>query len=96
MVKYILVRRDTLIRDLVYIPLRFVVCILSLSEFGQELASRRAANFILISLRDDRKRHYNHILGTMLDRLPISVTKATALRTGFSTFVLGGLTRKSV
>ena len=38
-----------------------------LSEFGQKLApaSRRAANYTLISLLDDRRRHGDHILGTM-------------------------------
>ena len=37
------------------------------SEFGQKLApaSRRAANYTLISLLDDRRRHGDHILGTM-------------------------------
>ena len=37
------------------------------SEFGQKLApaSHRAANYILISLLDDRRRHEDHILGTM-------------------------------
>ena len=42
-------------------------CSKPLSEFGQKLApaSRRAANYTLISLLDDRRRHGDHILGTM-------------------------------
>ena len=42
-------------------------CSKPLSEFGQKLipGSRRAANYTLISLLDDRRRHGDHILGTM-------------------------------
>ena len=42
-------------------------CSKPLSEFGQKLipGSRRAANYTLISLLDDRRRHEDHILGTM-------------------------------
>ena len=42
-------------------------CSKPLSEFGQKLApgSHRAANYTLINLLNDRRRHGNHILGTM-------------------------------
>ena len=42
-------------------------CSKPLSEFGQKLAqaSRRAANYTHINLLDDRRRHGDHILGTM-------------------------------
>ena len=41
--------------------------VVPLSEFGQKsaLANIRGANFTLICLLDDRRRHGDHLLGTM-------------------------------